>query len=144
MKRILLLACAASGVFFVTAGTAHVWAASRTDAEDSPIAVEACNAYTMNAGKAAPKTSTIEIRFRDTGDVAAKAVDFDVDWGHGNVQAIRDVGTFSPGITIAHKFQHPDPEASSPLFPHPPVICRVESVQLANGSAWTGGSGGKS
>lgn len=98
----------------------------------------------MNAGKAASKTSTIEILFQDTGDVAAHVVGFDVNWGDGNVQTIRDVGTFSPGVTIAHKFQHADPEAYSPLFPHSPVTCQVQSVQLANGSAWSSAGGDKS
>lgn len=99
----------------------------------------------MSAGKTGSKTSTVEIRFRDVDKVAAHVVGFDVDWaGGGNVQRIRDVGTFSPGVTIVHKFQHADSEGSSPFFPHPPVTCQVQSVQLVNGSQWTKAPGAKS
>jgi hypothetical protein len=118
-------------------------AATRIDESSSPVAIQACRAYTMSAGKA-PKTSTVEILFHDTGAVAAHVVGFDVNWGDGNVQTIRDVGTFSPGVTIAHKFQHADPETYSPLFAHAPVTCHVQSVQLANGSAWSNDAGDKS
>jgi hypothetical protein len=144
VQRIPLLASVVTAAVFLASSAAPTIAATRIDEGSSPVAIEACRAYTMNAGKAASKTSTVEILFHDVGAVAAHAVGFDVNWGGGDVQTIRDVGTFSPGVTIAHKFQHPDPEAYSPLFLLSPVTCRVQSVQLANGSAWSNAGGDKS
>jgi hypothetical protein len=144
VNRIPLLAAAASAAVYLTAQPAPTLAATSVDQGSSPVAVNACQAYTMSAGKAASRTSTIEIRFRDLGQTPVDAVGFDVNWGAGDVQAIHDVGTFSPGVSVEHKFVHADPNASSPLFPHPPVTCHVESVRFADGSTWNRAAGAQS
>jgi hypothetical protein len=136
VNRIPLFACAASAVVILAAQSAPSLAASRIDSGSAPVSVDACRAFTMNAGKAASKADTIEIGFRDLDTVTVNAVDFDVNWGHGDVQKVHDVGTFPPGVTVRHRFVYAARNASSPFFPHPPVTCNVEAVRLSDGSAW--------
>ena len=139
MNSIPLLASAASAVVVIAAQSMPAYAISESAHPSAPVAVEACRTYMMGAGKSASHTNTIEIAFRDDQGVAARAVDFNVNWGSGDVQAIHDVGTFSPGVSVRHKFVYTDPNASS-LFPNSPVTCEIEAVRFADGSVWHAGS----
>jgi hypothetical protein len=136
VNRIYLLASAASAVVVFAASSMSSSAAVGTAYRSVPVVVDVCRGSMMHAGKAASRTNTIEIAFRDVGTVAAHAVDFEVTWGGGDVQTIHDVGTFSPGVTVRHAFVHAARDASSPFFPHSPVTCSAEAVRFADGSRW--------
>lgn len=134
MHRFPSLASAASAVVIFAATSTPSFALVESARRPLPIAVDVCRAFVTNAGKIASRSNTIEIAFHDIGKVPARSVDFDVDWGHGDVQTIHDVGTFAPGVTVRHTFVHPARDTSSPFFFRPAVTCSVEAVQLGDTS----------
>ncbi len=70
----------------------------------------------------------VTISFVDTGNVAAKSVQFSVRSGH-SVENIVDSGTFSPGTGITHDF------SLGSQFDNASAV-EVERVTFADGSSW--------
>ncbi len=53
---------------------------------------------------------------------------------------IRDVGTFSPGVEITHRYTNGSGQAFVlPAFIAPQIKCSVESVHFADGTLWRAG-----
>lgn len=114
----------------------------------SPITINSCgpiindkNATTNIFGVPVPASmsSGIQIEFVNSASVAATLVNFAVD-SAGDHFVIRDVGTFSPGVSIKHQFRNGSGQAFVlPAFIAPNVTCRVDSAQFSDGSVWRPG-----
>ncbi len=102
----------------------------------SPVQVESCN-VTYNGNVIVGTTGKLVINFTNYGSVSADVVRFHVQYGDQSL-FIRDVGTFSPGIEIQHKFSsfEGDMQLSPLLTGQKPVICTVAWSHFVNGTIW--------
>jgi hypothetical protein len=89
----------------------------------SPIAVS--HVETQSTGEGRPGFLSIE--FKNTSNVTATKVVF-VSNGRAYFQRIKDVGTFSPGVTITHSFFNDSDTGNQQLT--------VEQVDFINGTTW--------
>jgi hypothetical protein len=79
------------------------------------------------------------IKFVNESKVTANLVNFAVD-SNGNRFVVRDVGKFSPGITIVHQFDNGRGQGFIlPQFIAPNVKCHVASAEFVDGTVWTHG-----
>jgi hypothetical protein len=79
------------------------------------------------------------IKFVNESKVTANLVNFAVD-SNGSRFVVRDVGKFSPGITIDHQFDNGRGQGFIlPQFIAPNVKCHVASVEFVDGTVWTHG-----
>jgi hypothetical protein len=79
------------------------------------------------------------ITFVNESNRVATLVNFDVN-DNGNRFVIRDVGTFSPGVTIDHQYANGRGQSYIlPAFITPRVRCHVASVTFADGTIWRRG-----
>jgi hypothetical protein len=53
--------------------------------------------------------------------------------------SLRDVGTFSPGVTIHHKFQDFSGRTKFIFAHEPQPKCSVQYVKFADGTTWSAG-----
>ena len=114
----------------------------------APVTINSCgpiindhNSTTNVLGFPIPASTSsgIKIEFVNESKVAATLVNFAVDSG-GDHFVIRDVGTFSPGVSIKHQYRNGAGQAFVlPAFISPNVTCHVASVQFADGSLWRKG-----
>jgi hypothetical protein len=89
----------------------------------SPIVVN--HVETQSAGEGRPGFLSLE--FKNTSNVTATKVVF-VSNGPAYFQRIKDVGTFSPGVTITHGFFNYSDTADQQLT--------VEEVDFVDGTIW--------
>jgi hypothetical protein len=113
----------------------------------SPVTINSCQPMLNNPAPTAspnvlsqlltPATSSgMRIGFTNESDKVADLINFEVH-SNGATFVIRDVGTFSPGITIDHRFRNGAGQAFVlPAFIAPHVTCRVASVRFADRSVW--------
>ena len=89
-----------------------------------------------------PLTSTssgIQIEFTNESQTTADLVNFGVD-SSGQHFVIRDVGTFSPCVSIKHKYRNGEGQAFVlPGLIAPRVNCSVVSVRFVDGTVWRKG-----
>ena len=104
--------------------------------QTGPIQVESC-ALNLVGNELAAKTGTVEIHFTNESPVVADLIRFRFDWAPEATAYVRDVGTFSPGITIVHKFKQSEGAFISPLLSRPKIVCSVESAHFTDGTVWT-------
>jgi len=114
----------------------------------SPVTINSCapiindkNATTSVLGVPLPasQSSGIQIEFVNEATQPATLVNFAVDSG-GDHFIIRDVGTFTPGVSIKHQYRNGAGQAFVlPAFIAPNINCHVVSVQFADGSVWRQG-----
>lgn len=114
----------------------------------SDIQVQTCSAhkgrpaytdtYTDSEGKVRTRhvdeeDSYLKIHFRNTASVAAREVDFGLVARDKLVDKVKDVGTFSPGVLIEHKFK-----VSREIFPLRTALpyCAVLRVRYEDGRVW--------
>ncbi len=114
----------------------------------SDIHVQTCSAhkgrpaytetYTDSEGKTRTRRvdeedSYLKIYYRNTASVAAREVDFGLVARDKLVDKVKDVGTFSPGILIEHKFK-----VSREIFPLRTALpyCAVLRVRYEDGRVW--------
>ncbi|MDQ2908074.1 MAG: hypothetical protein M3R44_01830 [Candidatus Eremiobacteraeota bacterium] len=84
----------------------------------------------------ASSSSGIAIEFTNESQKTADLVNFAVD-SNGENFVIRDVGTFSPGVSIKHEYRNGSGQAFVlPAFIAPHVNCRVASVKFTDGTVW--------
>jgi hypothetical protein len=76
--------------------------------------------------------SIVTISFRNTGNVAATAVEFRVNYG-GFPTTIDDVGTFSKGALVTHTFYN----RLDPRFVNARRDVEIAAVHYADGSEWS-------
>lgn len=141
----ILMAFAAEGA----SAEAHVVAADNSTPPPSfgnsvnsqlpPIVVNDCQFYyrgNLLVGVAAG----MRIEYTNESQTAANLIEFLVTDGTHSV-LIRDVGRFSPGIEIIHKFPNQTGAAIySPLFSHPHIICQAQEVHFVDGTTWVYGA----
>ncbi len=145
----ILTACALAVMPKVANGDAGPVAA--TAAGQPPVTVNSCGPILNHNASASPAptiagipipvstSNGIAIEFVNESTQAAKLVNFDVNSG-GQHFVIRDVGTFSPGVSIKHEYRNGSGQAFVlPAFIAPNVRCEVASVEFADGSTWRRG-----
>lgn len=120
-------------------------AAPTTDATKHPVQINSCGPMIGNGTQSLfgiPVASTsngIQIQFTNESSKTADLINFAVD-SNGRTFVIRDVGTFSPGIEIAHKYRNGAGQAFLlPEFVSPKIKCKVDSVRFADGTVWRRG-----
>ena len=131
MKRLLavLAALALCGPAAVFAGTAD------------PVVLNSCG-LSYDSSNVAGQITGLEAQFTNNGPKTAQVVNIKADIA-GNTQIIRDVGTFSPGIEIKHKYrtntgQFTLPTVLGAIFSgRPDVKCTIDSVVWDDGTKWT-------
>src|SRR5579883_2636673 len=89
------------------------------------------------SGLLQPSTSAgMRIEFTNESNKTATLVNFDVN-SNGEHFVIRDVGTFSPGVSINHSYSNGKGQAFVlPAFIAPHVTCRVASVRFSDRTVW--------
>ena len=105
-----------------------------------PISVNACNLEYSNDANVASRISGVTIQFTNESSKVSDLIDFRVVI-NGQKTLIRDVGTFTPGIEIVHKFRAGSDQWSLPILlqqfsGRPPVTCRIDSIHFVDGSTW--------
>jgi hypothetical protein len=112
-----------------------------------PVTINSCqpklqqdpNAPTFMGIPVASKSDGIAIEFVNTANQVATVVNFAVD-SNGSRFVIRDVGTFSPGVSIKHSYRNGSGQGFVlPAFIAPRIDCHVASVKFADGSIWRPG-----
>ena len=112
-----------------------------------PVTINSCgpiinrNQTTNIAGIPIPvsTSSGIAIEFVNESAQTATLVNFAVH-SAGDHFVIRDVGKFSPGVSIRHEFRNGQGQAFVlPAFIAPNVTCHITSVKFADGSVWEKG-----
>jgi hypothetical protein len=84
------------------------------------------------------KSGPLEIKFTNESEKTATTIRFGIHM-EGETASIRDVGTFSPGITIHHKFQDFSGRTKFIFSSEPQPKCSVQYVKFADGSTWSDG-----
>lgn len=120
--------------------------ANAQDGNSSPVAVNACGPVLTNGNTqslfgvpVASTSSGIKIQFTNESSKTAKLINFAVD-SNGTQFVIRDVGTFSPGVEITHRYTNGFGQAFVlPQFVAPKISCKVQSVAFTDGSVWRRG-----
>lgn len=103
----------------------------------SPVQVEDCVAGDDGNGLLAKSDGRFKIVFTNEGQVPADLIRFRIDFGEESF-AIRDAGTFAPGVTISHRYRQRGGNVySSPLFAPAKLRCIVDAVHFKDGSEWT-------
>ncbi|HLI94482.1 MAG TPA: hypothetical protein VKT72_00160 [Candidatus Baltobacteraceae bacterium] len=124
---------------------APLGAAAQTSGNE-PVAINACgpilngnNTQNLFGVPVASSSSGIKIQFTNESPKTANLINFAVK-SNGDSFVIRDVGTFSPGIEITHKFTNGSGQAFVlPQFVAPKISCRVQSVGFTDGTVWRRG-----
>jgi hypothetical protein len=109
----------------------------------SPVTINSCGpklsggSQTQVAGiPLAQSSAGIRIEFTNESTKIADLVNFSVD-SAGQQFIIRDVGTFSPGISIKHEYRNGAGQSFVlPAFIAPNVTCKVASVKFTDGTVW--------
>ena len=115
---------------------------------NSPVTINSCgpkiNPNSQQTVGGIPLTSTssgIEIEFVNESAKTADLVNFAVD-SNDRRFVIRDVGTFSPGVSIKHHYENGSGQAFVlPQFISPRITCKVASVHFTDGTVWERGAG---
>lgn len=136
------------GVFAI-AGLAVIAADSAASAAGnaSPVTINSCgpiidkNQTKNYFGVNVPVSTSagIGIEFVNESKVTATLVNFAVD-SNGDQFVIRDVGKFSPGVSIKHQYRNGQGQSFVlPAFIAPKITCHVASVEFADGTVWRKG-----
>lgn len=105
-----------------------------TTNQGPPIVINECRLMT-SGNQLVTTSSGIQIQFTNETTKTAQLINFQVNDVYQNA-VIRDVGTFSPGITVIHKYKIGAGETHSPLFDAPNLRCSVSSIKFDDGSVW--------
>jgi hypothetical protein len=114
----------------------------------APVTINSCGPI-INQNPSGPVTpggfplvgssSGIAITFVNDASKTADLVNFAVD-SNGERFIIRDVGTFSPGVSIVHQYRNGSGQAFIlPAFIAPSISCHVDSVRFTDGTVWRRG-----
>ncbi len=110
----------------------------------SPVSLNACNLEYSNENHINSRISGVAIQFTNESSRVSDLINFKVTI-NGQDTLIRDVGTFTPGVEITHKFRAGSDQWSLPVLlqqfsGRPPVTCRIESIHFTDGTSWHPGS----
>jgi hypothetical protein len=114
-----------------------------------PVTINSCGPILdRNSGQQQPTiagialstpSSGIQIEFVNDAQKTAELVNFAVD-SNGQEFVIRDVGTFSPNVSIKHQYRNGAGQSFVlPAFFAPNVTCHVQSVKFTDGAVWRRG-----
>ena len=141
------MAIALLSAFVIAARPPRVVAATLPGDSGSPVTINSCgpildkNSQTTVAGIPIPASSStgIAIEFVNESNQPATLVNFNVNSAGGQF-VIRDVGKFSPGVSIKHQYRKGVGQAFVlPEFIAPKISCEVASVTFADGTVWRKG-----
>ena len=109
-----------------------------------PVNVNACNLEYSSDTSVVSRINGVAIQFTNESSTVADLINFRVTI-NGQPSLIRDVGTFTPGIEILHKFRAGSDQFTLPVVlqqfgGRPPVTCTIASVHFANGTTWQPGT----
>lgn len=134
MQKLLAFACIAA-----LASTAALLP-QRALAAD-PVALNSCNLAYESSTNIASQISGLDVQFTNESSKTATIVNIRTQI-LGQTSVIRDVGTFSPGIEIHHRYktggQFALPAVLQSFMGNPSVTCAVDSVSFEDGSTWRG------
>jgi hypothetical protein len=127
-----------------------IGAAPALDSTSHPIQINSC-APQLGSGTqslfgipVASTSSGIQIQFTNESSKTANLINFAVD-SNGETFVMRDVGTFSPGVEITHRYRNGEGQAFVlPSLISPKIKCHVDSVRFADGTVWRRGDNRKS
>lgn len=133
-------------ILVLTAIFAMVCAAFAIAQTTSPVTINSCGPKldsdsNQNASGVtlSSKSEGIRIEFTNESSKTANLVNFAVD-SNGEQFVIRDVGMFSPGVSIKHNYRNGEGQSFVlPQFIAPNIKCRVSSVRFTDGSVWERG-----
>ena len=102
-----------------------------------PVEIDDCTAGTTNGLLINRSNGSFRVVFTNEGNTPADLIRFQLAYGSERI-FVRDVGNYSPGITITHVFKRRGGNViSSPLFKPAPFSCSVVAVHFVDGSEWT-------
>lgn len=113
--------------------------APATTPEPSPVIIDTCRAEFVNYGPFGLIKSVggLQIKFTNEGDKTIEIARFAVVFDKNQLN-IRDVGTFSPGVTVDHRFRDLNGQDTKFGFSHEdqPSSCTVFFLKYADGTMW--------
>ncbi|MBV8171401.1 MAG: hypothetical protein JO219_05665 [Candidatus Eremiobacteraeota bacterium] len=133
-----MFAAVSAGIAFVTS------AQPAASAGQPPVTINSCgpiidkNQQQNVFGVSVPVSTSngMAIEFVNESKQVATLVNFEVA-SAGEHFVIRDVGKFSPGVSINHKYRNGQGQSFVlPAFIAPNVKCHVASVEFADGTVW--------
>lgn len=134
MKYLLLTA----GAFAVTfsAALAAITEKAPEPAQPAPFVVDSCRAE-YAGGWLVKSIAGLRIKFTNEGDKPASVVRIAVMF-NDNMLSVRDVGTFSPNITINHDFRDLTGQNMKFGLSHEdqPSSCKIQFVKFTDGTMW--------
>lgn len=120
-------------------------AAPALDTSRHPVQINSCapelagGTQSLFGVPVASTSNGIKIQFTNESSKTADLINFGVD-SNGQTFVIRDVGTFSPGIEITHRYRNGAGQAFVlPAFISPKFKCKVDSVRFTDGTVWRHG-----
>lgn len=126
-----------------------VAAAQDSGGAQAPVTVNSCGPMINNSNSGGPNiggisltgtSSGIQIQFTNNAAKTANLINFAVD-SNGTSFVIRDVGTFSSGTEITHRYRNGAGQSYVlPSLIAPAIKCSVESVHFSDGTVWRMGS----
>ena len=131
MKRLLVF----------LAALAIVAPASALADPGDPVVLNSCGLTYQSTTNPASQIDGLAVQFTNNGPKTAQIVNIRADIA-GQPEVIRDVGTFSPGIEIKHKYRAGQGQFALPailnniLTGKPTVTCSIDSVVWDDGTKW--------
>lgn len=113
----------------------------------APIIINSCTPELQNnngqsiAGiQLTQSSSGVKIQFTNESSKTVNLVNFTVN-SNGTSFVIRDVGTFSPGVEVTHRYRNGAGQSFVlPAFIAPQLRCGVDSVHFTDGTVWEPGA----
>src|ERR1700736_6039644 len=106
----------------------------------SPVQIEDCTTGARGGALVAESNREFKIVFTNEGRLVADLVRFRIDYGTEQL-TIRDVGKFTPGVTVTHVYRRRGGNVfSSPLFAPVKLSCSVAAIHFTDGTEWTPGA----
>lgn len=113
-------------------------------AKSAPIIIDYCHIDYQQGPNVTPsaaialtkKSGPLEIKFTNESSKVATTIRFAVTM-ENETASIRDVGKFSPGITIHHKFQDFSGRTKFIFSNEPQPKCSVQYVKFEDDTTWS-------
>jgi hypothetical protein len=108
---------------------------AKTTASSNPVVVSDVRVYPAEdvGNGEMTRPGALDVTFRNTRDVAATDVFFQVSSDRTHLDNIHDTGSFAPNVTIRHEFSDQSYSTDQSLT--------VTRVKFADGSVWISGVG---
>lgn len=110
-----------------------------TGAVGPPVEIDECKLL-YSGNDVAGESDGISLKFTNDSKLTADLINFKITAGSEGGM-IRDVGTFTPGIEITHRYREGSGHLMfSPLLSHVALDCSVAAVHFTDGSVWQASS----